>query len=634
MTELFLSLVNRSISAAWLILVVLVLRWLLKKAPKGATLALWALVAVRLVLPMSIPSAWSLVPSAETLPAQIIMEQTPAIDSGIAAVDALVNPSFTERFAPDPAASANPLQILSAILANVWLLGVLVMALCALIGWLRTRRLVREAVQVEGNVWRCDRVTSPFLFGLLQPKIYLPADMDAASTVHVLAHERAHLRHGDHVWKLLGFGILAVYWFQPLVWVGYCLFCRDLELACDERVVRSMDMDAKKAYSVALLACSMRRRAVIACPLAFGETGVKSRIQAVLHYKKPAFWLVILAIAACIAAAVCFLTDPKADADPPTLRDGTYQMEKGDWLIAPRLAISSTETDAQFHLLLDPVSSYANVGTYTVEGQTLVCKTADGMKTFRFRIAEDGTLRLVTGKSVPILARTQENEVRALKNGAAFHLVSAEAEGEAAQDAQSGTPTPETLLAQIVTEDTASACIQTHPEEYTAFVACGDDALHYVFTCFLAGGETGTHGLVLRCAMDELIGGEAMGLEVETGQEYFDEWMKLCVRIYNANGAEFMQKNNPKGWLLMQVLLPSGYDPAHSYTITFDGSIYLGVSPEEYDIQPGEQLATVKQSNSEPLLGCGIYACSGVEMEEAVLVLTDGAYLPFRRLPF
>ena len=315
MAEVFQKVLNMSIAASWLILAVVVLRLLLRRAPKRYTLLLWAVVGLRLALPWSIESALSLIPSAATLPEGIMLEGAPVLDTGIAALNEAINPGFTAAFTPEPAASANPLQVLLPVGAMIWLAGICVMLAWALWSWLRLRARMRTAVRLEGNVYESERVESPFVLGLFRPRVYLPCGLDAAERGHVLAHEREHIRRGDQIVKLLGFLLLCLHWFNPLVWLAYALLCRDIELACDERVVRDMAADERADYSQALLDLSRPRRFVSACPLAFGETPVKSRVKSVLSYKKPAFWVIALAIVVCIGAAVCFLTDPKAAAE-------------------------------------------------------------------------------------------------------------------------------------------------------------------------------------------------------------------------------------------------------------------------------------------------------------------------------
>ena len=315
MAEVFQKALNMGIAASWLILAVVVLRFVLKKAPKRFRLMLWAIVGLRLVLPWSFKSALSLIPSAETLPQGIMLERTPELNTGITALNNAINPGFTQAFMPETGSSANPLQVLLPIASALWLAVSVLMLLWALLSYMRLRHSVAEAVRVEGNVYECEKVASPFVLGLFRPRIYLPLGLSDGARTQVLAHEQAHIARGDHIIKPLGWLILSAHWYNPLVWLAYALFCRDIELACDERVIRSMPAAGRADYSQALLDLSRPRHSVGACPLAFGEASVKGRVKSVLSYKKPAFWLVVLAIVVCIGAAVCFLTDPKAKED-------------------------------------------------------------------------------------------------------------------------------------------------------------------------------------------------------------------------------------------------------------------------------------------------------------------------------
>lgn len=328
MTNLFLGFLNRSLSAAVLIFAVVLVRLAFKKAPKWLLCALWALAAVRLLCPFSIESVLSLIPSAEPVQPEIVYSAAPAITSGIPAVDAIVNPPLQAAFTPDPVQSANPLQILTWLAAWVWLGGCAVLILYAAISALRLRLRVRTAVRLEGNVFQSEFVPSPFILGVIRPRIYLPFGLEPGAQDMVLAHERAHLKRGDQLWKPLGFLLLTAYWFNPVCWLAYVLFCRDIEAACDEKVVRELGENCKTAYSRALLQCSVPRRMITACPLAFGETGVKGRIKSVLNYKKPAFWVVLAAVFVSIAVAVCFLTDPKREdpaQNPPAAEEAAAQ---------------------------------------------------------------------------------------------------------------------------------------------------------------------------------------------------------------------------------------------------------------------------------------------------------------------
>lgn len=321
MAEIFQKALNMSIAAGWLILAVIALRLLLRRAPKRFRLLLWAVVGLRLALPWSIESALSLIPSAQTLPEGIMLERAPVLDTGISALNGAINPGFTAAFTPELGASANPLQVLLPIAAALWMLGAAAMLLWALVSWLRLRKRVREAVRLEENVYECE-IASPFVLGLFRPRIYLPFSLENGERELVLAHERAHITAGDHIIKPLGWLLLAAHWYNPLVWLAYALFCRDIELACDERVVRGLSLSDRADYSQALLDLSRPRGGVRACPLAFGESSVKGRVKSVLSYKKPAFWLVLLAVVVCVGAAVCFLTDPKEEAEPVDGGDG------------------------------------------------------------------------------------------------------------------------------------------------------------------------------------------------------------------------------------------------------------------------------------------------------------------------
>jgi len=341
MSEAFLKLVNMSISASWLVLAVLVLRLILKKAPKWVSVLLWGIVALRLICPFTIESALSLIPSRETISQEIMMDWTPEISTGIESLDQVVNPVISTSFAPEPSASANPLQILIPVAANFWALGVLVMLLYTAVSYISLRLKLRTAVILQENIFQCETVHSPFVLGILKPRIYLPYTVDGVNLYHVVAHEKAHIRRKDHWWKPLGFLLLTVYWFNPLMWVAYILLCRDIELACDEKVIAQLGNDQRADYTQALVACSINRRMIAACPLAFGEVGVKERVKSIMNYRKPAFWIVVLAIIACAAVAVCFLTDPVDPAENSPQTDGMvmhqtsfpYATEDGYYLL-------------------------------------------------------------------------------------------------------------------------------------------------------------------------------------------------------------------------------------------------------------------------------------------------------------
>ena len=298
MSVLFLKIFHMSVSASWIAAAVLVLRLCLKRAPKWVNVLLWGFVAVRLLFPFSVESTLSLLPRTDAvLPAAMAAPTqagaAPAIGSTAAA-----------------SAAASPAQIMLPILAWVWIAGIAVLSLYTTVSTLRLRHKVREAVRLQGDIYQSERIDSPFVLGTIRPKIYLPYRMDSRDQQHVIAHEQAHLRRGDHLWKPLGFLLLTIHWFNPVMWLSYVLLCRDIELACDETVIRKLGCEQRADYMQALVSCSVSRRRIAACPLAFGEIGVKERVRSVMNYKKPTFWIILVAVIACIVLAVCFLTDP------------------------------------------------------------------------------------------------------------------------------------------------------------------------------------------------------------------------------------------------------------------------------------------------------------------------------------
>ena len=392
MAGIFLKLLNMSITAGWLILAVLILRLLLKKAPKWVSCLLWGIVAVRLVCPFSLESAWSLIPSAKTVVSNAVQDDVvrddavqdnvahdnivqnvqsgaeqgdavhndgvqnvqdglqnpvPVIHSGVAVIDRTVNSVLSESFAADSAESGTGSSLWhywTQIASVIWPSIAGCILLYALIGFLRLKRKVRASIRLHDNVYVCDEIPSPFILGIIKPHVYLPSGMDGETEKYVIAHENTHLHRLDHWWKPFGYILLAVYWFHPLSWVAYILFCRDMELACDEKAVQTMEREDKASYAQALLDCSFPRRMVVACPLAFGEIGVKERVKAVLNYKRPAFWIIIVALVACVAVAVCFLTDPKeADDDYP--KEIANSLLIGD-NIGEKYYLAAIDTDA------------------------------------------------------------------------------------------------------------------------------------------------------------------------------------------------------------------------------------------------------------------------------------------------
>ena len=310
MNELFLKIINMSISASWLVMAVLILRLVLKKAPKWVNVLLWGIVAVRLICPFSFESALSLIPSAETFPEKAISGPSFDVQTGITHVDNRINDYLGDRYFEGVTVPANNGNHMMNILSIVWTIGILLLIAYTVISYWRLHREIDTAVRYKDNLFQSENVSSPFVLGLIKPRIYLPFNMNGQDLEHVVAHEQAHIHRKDHWWKPLGFLLLTIHWFNPFMWLSYVLLCRDIELACDEKVIRELGNEQRADYTQALVACSINRRTIAACPLAFGEVGVKERVKSVMNYQKPAFGIVILAVIACVGVAVCFLTNP------------------------------------------------------------------------------------------------------------------------------------------------------------------------------------------------------------------------------------------------------------------------------------------------------------------------------------
>jgi len=381
MTDIFLKIINMSISASWIVFAVLILRLLLKKAPKWIAVLLWGIVATRLICPFSIESLISLIPSAETISPEIIMDRNPEINSGVPIINNVVNSVISESFAPDHTASVNPLQIWIPIMLIVWIIGVAVMLAYTVISYCRIKQKIDTAVFLCNNVFQSENVVSPFVLGIIKPKIYLPFNMNEQNIKYVIAHENAHICRKDHLWKPFGFLVLTLHWFNPLMWLGYVLFCRDVELACDEKVIKELNTEQKADYSQALLNCSVNRRMIAACPLAFGELGVRDRVKSVLSYKKPAFWLILVAIIASVVAAACFLTNPISPNKTEMIleilsNERTFINESGETVyyknhkpfnsidaIPEKYALIDFDNDGKDELIVHVTS---NIGVYTI----------------------------------------------------------------------------------------------------------------------------------------------------------------------------------------------------------------------------------------------------------------------------
>lgn len=418
MEQIFLKLVNLSINASWSILAVILLRLLLKKAPKWMSCFLWIVVGIRLIFPFSLESSFSLLPSAEAIPPTILSDSSPAINSGINIVNSTVNPMLSQLFTPEIGASANPLQVFAFIVSSIWIAGIIIMLLYAAVSYLRLKYKLRSSTPMYDNIRQSDMIACPFVFGIIRPTIYLPYQLEESNLDFIIAHEQTHIKRLDHWLKPIAFFLLTVYWFNPLVWIAYICLCRDIELACDEKVVKDMKSEERKAYSKALVLSSTNHHMIVSCPLAFGEVGVKERVKNVMHYKKPSFWIVLAAVAVCIITAVCFLTSPKTHNSYPK-----HYTHLGEYEPVPLYVLLENETDFQF--IYSYFSSYLPYGKYTIEDDTLILKTNDGLYTYTFQIDGDTLIfDQANSSSLPTYKYSADSKkaVPPFEDGARFRL--------------------------------------------------------------------------------------------------------------------------------------------------------------------------------------------------------------------
>ena len=416
MNELFLKIINMSISASWLILAVLILRLVLKKAPKWVNVLLWGIVAVRLICPFSFKSALSLIPSAETFPEKIISGPSFDVQTGITPIDNRINDYLGDRYFEGVTVPANNGNNIMTILTIVWTIGILLLGAYTVISYWRLRRKVDTAVRYKDNIFQSENVKSPFVLGIIKPRIYLPFSMNEQNLEHVVAHEQAHIRRKDHWWKPLGFLLLTIYWFNPLMWLAYVLLCRDIELACDEKVIKKLGNEQRADYTQALVACSVNRRMIAACPLAFGEVGVKERVKSVMNYKKPAFWVIILAVIACVIVAVCFLTNPKQDrytlriVVPAGSQEEFVYTDEEVSTVRNSIKIWSGDGLGDTEVLLFPVNKTAETGytaTYLTHGMPV---EFDAEKDTWFKIGVN--MQNPTNEDIIVYVEVENVEVR------------------------------------------------------------------------------------------------------------------------------------------------------------------------------------------------------------------------------
>lgn len=616
METVFLTFLNRSITASWLVLVVILIRFLLKKSPKGIRCILWIFVGIRFICPFSFESVLSLIPNAQTIHPDIVYSQTPAINTGIPAMNNIVNPIISKSFAPSAGASANPLQIYTFIASIVWITGILLMALYAAINYFKLYRKVREGVELKDHIWLCDYIDTPFILGIIRPRIFLPSVIKQQQMEYVIAHEKAHLARHDHWWKPLGFLLLTLYWFNPLCWIAYYLLCKDIELACDEKVIKNFDIHNKKAYSEALLNCSVTHHTIAACPLAFGEVSVKERIQTVLNYKKPTFRILITAVLVCIIVGICFLTNPKEEklfAFEPFGRN--YYVEEivyeapqysfGFTLdTAPRYCL--TEDGQLMETFIPQLSNQEKTAEWISKGKAeKIVLTQDNFDFYldhrginissNFSASVLRTKNEMAWKVTPSNTSIQEFYYILKQSNKEMYLVYGydtsiirwifKLNTEATQAKQKGIPelvNPTTtessaedrtepeevseeklsdLLNVIISSPMESSIpsdyIKEHQTEYESLLAYGEDTLKYCYTEFLKGEQTDLRGHIMANVCKDIIESDGETYPEDntnlTGQDWFNNFLHHADILQQQYSQEEFKELYPAAWLLLQI---------------------------------------------------------------------------------
>lgn len=383
MSEIFARYLEAGIFGSVIILLVLVLRLCLRKAPRRILCLLWLLAAVRLLLPFQLESRLSLQPDLDNV-AVVMGQEQDAPATNVVLPDELVSaPEKEPAYQPQtqPVADAekqhkNPIDTMG-LLSIIWVSVACSAVIYMIVSYMILKFRVREAVRCEDGIMECGRIRGAFLLGYLRPKIYLPFRVSSTDRKFIIAHERAHIARGDNWWKLLGFLCASVHWYNPLVWLSYVLLCRDIELACDEKVIRDLNADERKGYSMALLNCGKSLSGASICPVAFGEVSLKTRIKSILHYRKPGVWITVIAFVLITATAICFLTSPMAEALPletPENETEPLQTEQITEATEPETAQTTTqETEPE----TVSETTTAHIHAYTVRTVAPTC-TAGG----------------------------------------------------------------------------------------------------------------------------------------------------------------------------------------------------------------------------------------------------------------
>ncbi len=578
--DLFTAVLNMSITASYAAIGVILVRLLLKKAPKIFSYVLWAPVLFRLVCPISFAAVFSLLRlinpnvqqgkgTVEFVPQNIGLMQNPAIQSGFDSIDNTINTALPQAI---PAASINPVQIWLAALSLIWISGVIALLIYSIVSYAKIKRKLQTATLVEGNVFETEAVGTALVCGFIRPKIYVPVNVGDADLSYLLEHERTHIRRRDYLIKPFAFLALILHWFNPLMWLSFALMSRDMEMSCDESVLRRLGDGAKSGYSGSLLSLSQRKRLLTMNPLAFGESHVKARIKNVLHYKRPAFWFILIAIAVVGSASLIFAANPKE----------TFDLEKTK---AEAMVFSTRETDLlkigeaafdHYHssFMGEDIPEEYRITSYKLNDISLfagdkeefcVHINSNYSTTGLYFMSANGSFK-PTDTGYECEENNSEFRIKSLGNNE-YQIVSIGTGGGGqgllpADRADQKTFVEDSINTIMSTPKESSNLqdyIDAHQTEYNAILALDINALPYLFTEFEKGGQTGLKGHIMVNLCRDILSEEDIKYAATDPQDWYDTYKTHVLRIRDLNSTAFIKNNYPKSYILLWVT-GAGYD--------------------------------------------------------------------------
>ncbi|MDY3052122.1 MAG: M56 family metallopeptidase [Ndongobacter sp.] len=605
MSAFFIELLNRSMTASWIVLALLLARTVLFKRAKRFLVPLWGLVALRLLLPFSIESPFSLLTPFDSV-APMTAVTPPTISSGIAAMDQVIQPLVKSSFAPTPTASADPWQIWLPVVTALWFTGAVLLLGYAAVSYFRLHRRLHTAVRLYDNLYQSEIVRTPFILGLLHPRIYLPFALSKEEETCIVAHERMHLRRGDHLWKPLAFLLLALTWFHPLMWIAYSSLCRDIEYACDEAVISTLSSADRADYAKVLLAFSAPSRAISSCPLSFSEGDAKSRIRSILYYRKPTLWILLLVVLVASAIFFGFLTSPSSTETAPSPQP-SEQTQSGQEEARLNRAIeqavlahnrstvrpdSILEWPVESHVLLGKAAESVGKAESSLPNETvyaLVC-----YRTYRFDSSPSAQLVACEGSLIPSALTFERRDdeyvlvdYRIPRDGADYasdirkifpdnlaekamhiqdYVEELEREIEVKKEQLRGTPEAiaeriASLLRELSSEPLPASDVEhyleAHPQAYQELLQYGLQSMRFCINAFKKGAATGLDGQLMARLCQDIAQrcGEDLSLDAPSdGQKWFEQLEKHLAQAADRYTPEQLEKLYPVSCELLNLL--------------------------------------------------------------------------------